>query len=310
MRGVISAAMVLGLEQLGLLNAFDRVYGSSAGAINGAYFLAGQAAFGTTTYYENINNSRFINFWRPLLGRPVVDVDFAIWHAMTQEKPLDTSRVIACAIPLYVVATNADSGEREIISDWSNADDLLHALRASATMPIVAGQPYQHRGKRYYDALLAEPIPVPAAEDQGCTHILALLTRPEGNRALPLSWFERRMLAPRLRRGSPALADLYVTRPDRYAALLRCLDKGVGPSGRAQVEVIRPVGPALSRFERRRESLVAAAAQGLHAVLDVFAPGPRVILEILAGFRSDGHRPAIMANGQSESKAQGGERWQ
>jgi predicted patatin/cPLA2 family phospholipase len=32
MRAVISAAMVAGLERLGLRNAFDAVYGSSAGA--------------------------------------------------------------------------------------------------------------------------------------------------------------------------------------------------------------------------------------------------------------------------------------
>ena len=51
MRGVVSAGMVTALEYLGLLRVFDAVYGSSAGAFNGAFFLAGQAAFGTTIYY-------------------------------------------------------------------------------------------------------------------------------------------------------------------------------------------------------------------------------------------------------------------
>jgi predicted patatin/cPLA2 family phospholipase len=62
MRGVISGGMVAALEQLGLLDIFDVVYGSSAGAIAGAYFLAGQARYGTTIFYERLNNSRFINF--------------------------------------------------------------------------------------------------------------------------------------------------------------------------------------------------------------------------------------------------------
>jgi predicted acylesterase/phospholipase RssA len=48
MRGVVSAGMVAALEQLGLTHAFDAVYGSSAGAINGAYFLTGQANLGAT----------------------------------------------------------------------------------------------------------------------------------------------------------------------------------------------------------------------------------------------------------------------
>jgi predicted acylesterase/phospholipase RssA len=43
MRGVVSAGMLAGLEYLTRLPIFDAVYGTSAGAINGAYFLAGQA---------------------------------------------------------------------------------------------------------------------------------------------------------------------------------------------------------------------------------------------------------------------------
>jgi predicted acylesterase/phospholipase RssA len=35
--------MVAALEQLNLLNSFDAIYGSSAGAISGAYFHASQA---------------------------------------------------------------------------------------------------------------------------------------------------------------------------------------------------------------------------------------------------------------------------
>jgi len=57
MRGVVGAGMVTGLEELGLTRAFDAVYGSSAGAICGAYFLASQAAIGASIYSENINNS-------------------------------------------------------------------------------------------------------------------------------------------------------------------------------------------------------------------------------------------------------------
>jgi predicted acylesterase/phospholipase RssA len=53
MRGVVSAGMVSALEELGLGEAFDAVYGSSAGAINTAYFLAGQAAFGTAIYADS-----------------------------------------------------------------------------------------------------------------------------------------------------------------------------------------------------------------------------------------------------------------
>src|ERR1044071_2792696 len=53
MRGVVSAGMVAALEELGFRDCFDAVYGSSAGAISGAYFIAKQARYGTTIFYDN-----------------------------------------------------------------------------------------------------------------------------------------------------------------------------------------------------------------------------------------------------------------
>jgi predicted patatin/cPLA2 family phospholipase len=70
MRGVVSGGMVTALEARGLLDCFDSIHGSSAGACAGAYFLAGQARLGTRIYYEDINNKRFIDRWRPWIGRP------------------------------------------------------------------------------------------------------------------------------------------------------------------------------------------------------------------------------------------------
>src|SRR4051812_11204339 len=72
MRGVISCAALQALEELGMTAAFDQVYGASAGAVNAAYFLAGQAAYATSIYYQKINNTRFI---RRMWHRQVVDLD-------------------------------------------------------------------------------------------------------------------------------------------------------------------------------------------------------------------------------------------
>src|SRR4051794_4948860 len=66
MRGVVSAGMVAALEQLELQEVFDGVFGASAGAVTGAYFIAGQARYGTTIFYEDINNRKFIDLTRLL----------------------------------------------------------------------------------------------------------------------------------------------------------------------------------------------------------------------------------------------------
>ena len=271
MRGVVSAGMVWGLEDLGLTAAFDAVFGSSAGAINAAYFLAGQAALGTTIYFEDINSRAFIDHWRPLRGLPIVDLSFVIDEVMTRRKPLDAARVLASPSPLSVIATDVASGRSVALGGFTNAADLFSALRAGATMPVVAGTPFTHRAARYVDASLSEPIPVPTAEAAGCTHVLALLTRP-GRMHARASAFDRYFVGPRLRQWSPALADQYLRRGDPYAELLACIDAGTGPRGRASVLGLRVPELVVHKLERDAGRLRDGAARGRAAVIDAFGP--------------------------------------
>src|SRR2546425_917115 len=92
MRGVISCAALMGLEELGMTEAFDEVYGASAGAVNAAYFLARQAAYATTIYSQKINNTRFI---RRLWHRQIVDIDDLFDSIIAGDRPLDVEKVLA-----------------------------------------------------------------------------------------------------------------------------------------------------------------------------------------------------------------------
>jgi predicted patatin/cPLA2 family phospholipase len=270
MRGVISAGMVSALEHLGLTGAFDAVYGSSAGAINAAYFLAGQAAFGTTIYYEDINTPAFINTWRPFTGRPIVDLTFLTTRVMTEQKALDFARVIASPAPLFVLATDVATGRGVTFSGFTGGDDLRSALRAGATMPVLAGPPWPHRQGRYLDAGLTEPIPVAAAEAAGHTHVLVLLTRP-GPMPWQVSRLDRYYVAPRLGRWSADLANRYLTRRDPYAEVLAAIEAGTGPMQRAVVRGLRVPGLVVDQLERDADRLRDAARRGRDVVLTAFA---------------------------------------
>jgi predicted patatin/cPLA2 family phospholipase len=269
MRGVVSAGMVAALEHLGFTNAFDAVYGSSGGAINGAYFLAGQARLGATIYSEDINNRRFIDLWRPLRGRPIVDLGFLLDEVARRRKPLATDRVLASASPLTAMATDVATAARATLRHFADADDLLAALRAGATMPVIAGPPVSFAGRQYLDASLTEPIPVPIAEAEGCSHILALLTRPQAS-AGGRSRLDRFYVVPRLRRLSPDLAARYAARSGPYNALLDRIAAGQGPGGRARVLGLRPRLPEISKLERDADRLRAAARHGFEVVLQAF----------------------------------------
>ena len=269
MRGVISAGMVWALEDLGLVDAFDAVYGSSAGAINAAYFLAGRAGLGTTIYYEDINSAKFIDLARPLRGRPIVDLGFLLDEVAVRRKQLPIEKVLASASPLTVVVTDVDGGEACALRSFASATDLVAALRASATMPVVAGGPRSFGGRRYLDASISEPIPVPTAERDGHTHVLALLTRSGAMRPQP-SALDRYYVAPRLRRISPDLARRYLTRAAPYEELIRHIDAGTGPLGQSHVLAVRAPDCHISRLERRRTVLEDGARRGYAAVMALF----------------------------------------
>ena len=74
MRGAVSAGMCLVLEAAGVVGAFDRIYGVSAGALNGWATAVGQAAL-SATHYEDAARRGVVNRMRALRGRPVIDFD-------------------------------------------------------------------------------------------------------------------------------------------------------------------------------------------------------------------------------------------
>src|SRR5262245_59362726 len=100
MRGVISCAALQGLEELGMTQVFDQVYGASAGAVNTAYFLAWQAGYATTIYYQKVNTTRFI---RRMWHRQVVDLDELFESIVGRERPLQVQKVQSSRSEFFIV---------------------------------------------------------------------------------------------------------------------------------------------------------------------------------------------------------------
>jgi predicted patatin/cPLA2 family phospholipase len=178
MRGVVAGGMVSALEDLGLLNCFDSIYGSSAGACAGAYFLAGQAKFGTRIYYEDINNKSFINIWRGLIGRPIMSTAFLIDHVMRVNKPLNVDEIRRHAGVLHIAATRASTGQPVVFSQFADTEDFFRKLKASISIPIIAGRGVMIGSELVFDGGMSQQVPVMSAL-QAATHMLVLVTRRE-----------------------------------------------------------------------------------------------------------------------------------
>ena len=276
MRGVVCGGMVAALEALGLTEIFDEVIGSSAGAIAGAYFVAGQAAFGTRIFYEEINNRRFI--WKPRLfmGRAVVSVDFLLDDVCRNAKRLDWQAVLAARSRLICIAANLDRECSAALTDFADREALFQAMKASARIPAVAGPPVLIGGERHVDAGVYENIPVVTAQSRGATHMVTLLTRPDGPAANELEPVEKLLVVPWLNRRKRGAGERYRTSPARYATEIEAARAlSPMPDGPAVLPVVLP-GDRLeiSNVETDRRILQAGAWDGFCAVYRAFGLEP------------------------------------
>ena len=221
MRGTISAGMALALDELGLVSAFDAVYGASAGAITGAWLLSRpQGLLGWT---EPAYARAFIRRSALLRGRPVADIRALIEELYQTTFPMDFAAVLASPVEFHPLATDAATGQSTDLRPLCGTPaELRLALRASAALPLLAGPPVQFDGRRFYDAGLSESVPYRTALAQGATHVLVLRSRrgpiavPEDGRVPGRS--ARVIARTALRRETPALRAAFLGRDARLAA--------------------------------------------------------------------------------------------
>lgn len=295
MRGVVSAGMASALEQLGLRDAFDEVHGASAGAFNGAFFMAGQAAYMTSLYWRGFGDPRFVSFRRAFRGGgPAFDMDYVVDGIWVRGRPLRMDVLLETAIELHCTATDADAAAIVDLAGLRSAKEVRCALRASARLPWLAGAPVTFRERRLLDATLAEAIPVQAAL-KSATDVLVLQTRPEGVEHSGLSGPVGLLTDRYLRTINPGLVALRRTRSDRYDELSAWLGRRAAESavavaaphaGEPAICVIRPPAEAaaISQLEHRNEALQVAGSVGLRAAWMAVEGEDPEVLDVLRGY--------------------------
>jgi predicted patatin/cPLA2 family phospholipase len=288
MRGVVSSGMASALDQLGLRDAFDEVHGASAGAFNSAFFMAGQAAYMTSLYWHGFGDPRFVSMRRALRGRgPAFDMDYVVDGIWARGRPLRMDVLLGSGIELHCTATDADAAAIVDLGNLHSTEEVRFALRASARLPWLAGEPVAFRGRRLLDATLAEAIPVQAALET-CTDILVLQTRPEGVEHSGLSGPVGLLTDRYLRTINPGLVELRRTRSERYDQLSAWLGgrAALAAEGEPAICVIRPPAEAtaISQLEHRNEALQVAGSEGLRAAWMAIEGEDPEVLDVLRAY--------------------------
>ena len=272
MRGVISGGMVSALEALQLRDTFDAVYGTSAGALAGAYFIAGQAHLGTSIYYQDLIDERFISFRRLVSKKPIVSMRYLFDSIIKEKKKLKFELFREASVDLHVGLTDAQSGQPKAVNSFNNIDELTCCLEASSTMPILAGEPVAYNGRHFYDGGIHHQIPYRMAVDDNCSHILVLIPRSKTWPIRTRSWSEELASVFLARRYGKGLGQAQKARRRTIAKDLSLLFLELNRVRSAPPNIL-PVltddgTPRIGRTEQRPERLMAGALSGYQAVFD------------------------------------------
>ena len=266
MRGAVSAGMGVVLEAAGLVPAVDRIYGVSAGALNGWAIAAGQAALGVTHYGDAVSYG-VINRMRPLVRRPVIDFDLLFEELIASRKPLSFDRLRG-GPEFRALATSLDHYSLRVLADFSDSDELRQAVRASAAMPRLGGAPPKFRGEPMADGALIEPIPFQTAIAEGATHVVVLRSRPAAYRKPALSELGQLFAL----RDDPRLVEVLKARAGVYNRQAGELEQG--RAGREQgAHVLQIAVPdhvrLIGRLESNGERVTEAVRSGAQAMASV-----------------------------------------
>lgn len=267
-RGAYSSGMTIAIERLGLLPAFDAVYGSSAGSLNAAWLLCGQADATKHAWWDPLIMRTTIDVRRALRGRPVVDTGFLIGTVYTQILPMGFQEILDNPVEFHPMATDARTGEAVDLHDQiRDQAGVQIALRASTAMPVLAGKPIEIDGRLLVDAGLSESVPMRTAIEQQATHIVALRTTRSDETSSAPSRFERMVASRWFLKHAPGTLDLWL-RHD----VLRAEEERLLASHPATLQIRPPLGSArIGRTERRLDLLRDAVEIGRRAAMDELA---------------------------------------
>ncbi len=280
MRGVFGAGVCCALDELGYSEGFDEVYGVSAGALNGAYFISGAGAYGATIYYQDINNKNFINFFRL---KKIVDIDF-LMRVIEKVKPLNIEKFVSSSTVLNILLTEVGTGKTVLFNNKSKITDILSILKATAAIPFAYDIPVKIQGASYLDGGVSCPIPITEAIDGKCTDILVVLTRPRNYKPfLPKGIFNRHFIEPRIKKHGEGFYQTFVNKDKIYAEKLAVV-KGEKIYGHKKVNilVVSPGQPfKVKRMTKTESILKNAVIEGAVKTLKLFGASHYYPVEVL-----------------------------
>lgn len=236
---------------------FDSVFGVSAGALTGVNFVSGQPGRTAKVNLDYVNDKRYLGIRSLLLHKSIFNFDFLFGEISKKLIPFDWDAFENSPCEFTAVATNCVTG-RPMYCEKSSCSDIYAAVRASASMPLLAPM-VTVEGAPCLDGGVSVSIPYQKALDEGYEKIVVVTTREHGFRKPFVKGAAARAYARHYRK-YPKLVRALLNVPRRYNRELEQLE-ALELQGR--LLVVRPQKPiTISRTEKNREKLQALYDEG------------------------------------------------
>jgi predicted patatin/cPLA2 family phospholipase len=280
-RATFSAGMAAAVEDHGLTPLLDDAYGVSAGSITAAWTVGAKAREAMAPWTDRSVMRATITPGRMLRGGRVVDLEYLVDHAYVHELPFPAEAILASPVTFHPMATDADTGASTDLAPLIDGPTALRAaIRASSTLPVIAGPPVPLGGRRWVDGGLAEPVAAHTALAHGATHLIVLRTHAAAHVPAEPPGVVDAIVRRWLRRRAPGAVDAWVHRVERAHATEALLDE---LEAQGRVLQVRPPesAPAVSRVSTD-VALLAEALRAGHQAADTalraaLGPAPKVV---------------------------------
>lgn len=228
----------------------------SAGACNGAAYLARQRGLGKIYHTKYIHDPRYFHVKNLVLKRSLFGMDFIFDEMPNKLEPFDFARFREAPEQFVVVTTDCATGEA-IYFTKDDCEDIFHVIRASCSLPFIAPKVCMN-GYQLWDGGIVYPVPFQKSIQDGNQKHIVILTSSS-----PTGYWMRHF--GRLERFFTRSTLFYQALIRHYRMYEEAMEqvKLLQKEGRAFV-IAPPEGAFIRSFERRREQLHQYYEQGYH----------------------------------------------
>ncbi|QZY57451.1 patatin family protein [Crassaminicella profunda] len=240
------------------------VIGVSAGANNGADFVAEQRERNKKVFVDIVGDKRYLGISNLLKEGSYFGMNFLFDKVPNELVPFDYETFFNSPVTLKVCATDCEIGQPVYFEhkDFQPKYFVEKILKASCSLPIIS-LPVEINGKKYLDGGMVDPIPIEKSIDDGNPYNIIILTRNKNYRKTPSKWgFLTNVFLYKY----PKLIKILKTRYKKYN---NCIERINDLENRGHVYVFRPEKElSVDRFEKDVSKLNDLYEQGYYETMN------------------------------------------